>query len=79
LYPSSLMMEMNLAHCYLFKNDYAAALKIYKAHLNENVTADIKWPDMIKSDFLFFKNNEFDKSGMDKIFAYLKLEIPEGY
>ena len=79
LYPNSLMMEMNLAHCYLFKNDYAAALKIYKAHLNETVTADIKWTDMIKSDFLFFKNNQFDKSGMDKIYSDLKLEIPEGY
>jgi CubicO group peptidase (beta-lactamase class C family) len=79
LYPNSLMMEMNLAHCYLFKNDYADALKTYKAHLNEIVTADIKWQDMIKSDFVFFKNNKFDKRLMDKIFADLKLEIPEGY
>ncbi len=79
VYPNSLMMEMNLAHSYLFKNDYATALKIYKAHLNETVTTDIKWQDMIKSDFVFFKNNQFDKSGMDKILAGLKLEIPEGF
>jgi CubicO group peptidase (beta-lactamase class C family) len=79
LYPNSLTMEMNLAHCYLFKNDYPAALKIYKGHLKENVTADIKWTEMIKSDFVFFKNYKFDKSGMDKIFSELKLEIPEGY
>src|SRR6185295_6114783 len=79
LNPNSLMMEMNLAHSYLFKNDYAAALNIYKAHLNENVTADIKWTDMVKSDFEFFNNSQFDKSLMDKIFADLKLEIPEGY
>jgi len=79
LYPNSLMMEMNLAHSYLFKNDYVAALKIYKAHMNEIVIADIKWPDMIKSDFVIFKNNQFDKSGMDKIFADLRLKIPEGY
>ena len=30
LYPNSLMIEMNLAHSYLFKNDYADALKIYR-------------------------------------------------
>ncbi len=79
LYPNSLMMEMNLAHAYLFKNDYAAALKIYKSYWNKTVTGDIKWQDMIKSDFVFFKNNKFNKNLMDKIFADLKLEIPEGY
>ena len=79
LNPNSLMIEMNLAHSYLFQNDYTAALKIYKAHLKENVTADIKWTEMIKSDFVFFNNNKFDKSLMDKIIADLKLEIPEGY
>lgn len=79
LHPHSLMIEMNLAHAYLFKNEYVAALQIYKAHLKETVTADITWPDMIKSDFAFFKKNQFDKRMMDKMLADLKLEIPEGY
>lgn len=79
LYPNSLMIEMNLAHAYLFKNDHAAALKIYRSHMNETVRGDTKWQDMIQSDFVFFKNNKFDESRMDRIFAELKLEIPEGY
>jgi CubicO group peptidase (beta-lactamase class C family) len=79
LNPASLVMQSNLAHCYLFKNDYEAALKIYKAHLNENVIEGISWKDMIKEDFIYFKNNKFDKYMMDRIFADLELEIPEEY
>ena len=79
LHPKTLFIEGNLAHCYLFKNDYDAALKIYKAHLNETVNAGFTWKDMIQQDFVFFKNNKFDKNLMDKVFADLKLEIPEGY
>ncbi len=79
LHPRSLMIEMNLAHSFLFNNDYAAALKIYTSHLNETVTTDIKWQDMIQSDFVFFNHNGFDKSLMDRVFADLRLEIPEGY
>jgi polyisoprenoid-binding protein YceI len=78
LHPNALTIEINLAHYYLFKNDYASALKIYKAHLNESI-GDLKWTDMISNDFVFFKNNQFDKGQMDKVFADLKLEIPEAY
>ncbi len=79
LYPNSLLMEMNLAHAYLFNNNYTEALKIYKSHLNEIVTSDIKWQDMIQSDFLFFKNNNFDKSLMIKILTALNLDVPQGF
>jgi CubicO group peptidase (beta-lactamase class C family) len=79
LYPRSLMTEMNLAHAYLFSNDYEAAIKIYKAHLDETIPGAGKWQDMIKSDFVFFKNNKSDKGLMDKALAELKLEGAEGY
>lgn len=79
LYPGSLLIQGNLAHGYLFNKDYAAALKIYQSHLNGSINGDISWNEMIQQDFLFFKKRGFDKSLMDKIFADLKLEIPEGY
>jgi CubicO group peptidase (beta-lactamase class C family) len=79
LFPHSLMMEMNLAHAYLFNNDYAAALKIYKAHLDEMVTPNMKWQEMLRTDFVFFKNNDFDKGLMDQVFEALGLGYPEGY
>ncbi len=79
LYPQSLLIEGNLAHCYLFNNDYDAAIKLYKAHLNEKVTDGFTWADMIKQDFTFFKGHDFDKKPMDKVLAELKLEAPDGY
>lgn len=79
LYPNSLMMEMNLAHAYLFNNEYDTAFKIYKSHLNEPVSQDIKWQDIIESDFIFFKNNNFNKNLMQRILIDLKLEVLEGF
>lgn len=79
LHPTSLLIEGNLAHCYLFKKDYQTALRIYKSHLEERVNAQFTWIDMIKQDFVFFKNNKFDKELMDKAFADLKLVAPKEY
>jgi CubicO group peptidase (beta-lactamase class C family) len=79
LYPSSLVIEGNLAHAYLFKNDYAAAIKIYKSHIGKKIDENFMWNDMIAQDFLFFKRKNFDKKLMDKILSDLKLKGAEGY
>ncbi|WP_428654413.1 serine hydrolase [Runella sp.] len=70
LEPNDKSAVINLAHCYLFKNEYDKAIKLYTEHLNK---------DMLKQDFVFFKKNGFDASLMDKVFAELKMEIPDGY
>jgi hypothetical protein len=72
-------MEMNLAHAYLFNDEYDNAAKIYKSHLNEPVSQDIKWQDIIQSDFMFFRNNNFNKDPMQRILIDLKLEVSEGF
>lgn len=79
LYPRSLLLEGNLAHCYLFTGNYGAALQIYQAHPNEKLEGGFTWEDMIKQDFVFFKNNGFDKSLMDRVLVDMKLEAPPGY
>ncbi len=73
LHPKSLLIEGNLAHAYLFQNDYDSAIKIYLAHLNESINHDYKWKDMIKDDFSFFKKNGVDESLMNKVLKELKL------
>lgn len=78
LSPGDLILLGNLAHCYLFDNNYSAAIEIYKAHLKEKVEGYI-WEDMIAQDFMFFKNNGFDKAVMEKVFAELKYKAPEGF
>jgi CubicO group peptidase (beta-lactamase class C family) len=79
LYPKSLITEGNLAHCYLFLNEYDSALKIYKAHLGENLAQGPSWEEMINQDFTFFKRSGFDQKQMDRVFKDLNLKIPEGY
>ncbi|HMG15571.1 MAG TPA: serine hydrolase, partial [Saprospiraceae bacterium] len=79
LYPGELFTLGNLAHCFLFNNNYIAAIEIYKAHLNEKVEGNFTWKDMINQDFMFFKNNGFDKAPMERVFAELSLKAPEGF
>ena len=73
LHPDALMIEGNLAHCYLFKNDLTAAMRIYKAHLDVVFRKGYTWKDMILQDFDHFKNNSFDKGLMDKVMHDLQL------
>ncbi len=79
LYPPSLLIEGNLAHGYLFKGEYQKALDMYKAHLGEKVNPDFTWENMINQDFIFFKNNGFDKAMMEQVYKDLAIETPEGF
>lgn len=79
LNPGDLILLGNLAHTYLFSNNYPAALDIYKSHLKEKIDGTYTWDKMVQDDFLFFKRNGFDTALMNKVFADLKLAKPEGY
>ena len=79
LYPKSFAIKINLAHSYLFSNNYDKAMAIYKTNMNEQITKDISWKKMMQEDFMFFKNNKLDKTLMDKVVAELKLEMLPGY
>jgi CubicO group peptidase (beta-lactamase class C family) len=79
LSPDDINAIGNLGHCYLFNNDYEKAIKQYKEFIARVNKSDGGSKDMIQQDFVFFKNNGFDRSLMDKALADLKLEIPAGY
>src|SRR6185436_5508430 len=73
LEPGDIAARGNLAHCYLFRNEYDKAVKLYGEILDKEVAPGSPFREILKNDFLFFKNNGFDKSLMDKVFADLKL------
>jgi tetratricopeptide (TPR) repeat protein len=73
LYPGNLLIEGNLAHCYLFTNHYDDAIKMYRQHLKETIGDGFTWVDMIREDFKYFKSNQFNTSLMDRVIADLKL------
>jgi tetratricopeptide (TPR) repeat protein len=79
LYPEDRVIEGNFAHCYLFRNEYDKALKIYKTHLGETIAPGATWSEMIRMDFTFFKRNGFDVALMDRVFADLKIDAPKEY
>ena len=79
LHPQSLFIKGNLAHVYLFTGKYQSAVEMYRAHVGEDINPGLTWIEMINMDFTFFKNNGFDKSVMERVYADLKLDVPEGF
>ena len=79
LEPEEMMARCNLAHCYLFSNEYDKAIKLYKDNLDKNISLNMPFKKIIADDFVYFKQNGFDTKPMDKVFAELKLEVPKGY
>ncbi|XZF14940.1 serine hydrolase [Chitinophagaceae bacterium MMS25-I14] len=79
LTPGDLFVLGNLAHSYLFTNNYTAAIEIYKAHMNETVGGNITWQDMIKQDFTTFKGDGFSTGEMNKVLTDLGIPKPEGF
>jgi hypothetical protein len=79
LYPGDLILLGNLAHCYLFDDQYAAAMDIYKAHLEETIEGSMTWKNMIENDFIYLKRQGLDSALMDKVFAELGMQAPAGY
>jgi len=79
-YSSSLSLKGNEAHTYLLSGNYDKAIAIYKSHeFDEEIWDGLTWGKMIQDDFTLFKNEGFDTRLMDKVFAELKIEVPEGY
>jgi len=79
VYPEDLSMKMNLAHAYLYDNNYQNALAIYKAHLQDTVRPDVTWKDGMREDYIFFAEQHCDIKIFDNVFAELKIEKPKGY
>lgn len=63
---SELLIQMNLAHAYLFNKDFKLAKSIYKKYQFQNVTDSLSWTQKVKLDFDTFEkaglpNGDFDR------------------
>ncbi len=52
---SNLLIQMNLAHAYLFNNDFKSAKLIHKKYQLQNVTVSLGWIQKVKLDFEIFE------------------------
>ncbi len=57
---TNLTVKLNLAHTYLFMNEFSKAKEIYKQYKNQNISANVSWVQQTKADF-----QEFEKNGLD--------------
>lgn len=73
LYPGDLLLESNLAHCYLFTGEYAKALEVYKKYSSQLVSLNYSWETMICSDFDFFRTNKYPLEVIQRATDELKL------
>ena len=77
--PENPTLLSNMAHVYLFSNDYENAMLIYKAHLKDTVRPGYSWEQMMRDDLVYFKEHGYDVQAFDKVFAELKIKKPAGY
>ncbi len=76
LYPEDLNLLMNMAHVYLFSNDYQNAIAIYKAHLKDTISSGQSWENQMLDDLNYFKEHNYDVQLFDKVLAELKIKKP---
>mgnify|MGYP002136500111 CR=1 FL=1 len=73
LYPEDHNMAINLAHLYLFNNEYEKAKEIYQAHRKEWVRPDYNGESLMRDDYHYLKQKNYDLTLMDRLFDELKI------
>lgn len=78
--PDDWAINLNLAHAYLFNNQYDRAEKLYLKYKDKSiVTANgvwqegVSWEQMVSNDFKFFIQNKIFNSQFDNIKKKLKI------
>ncbi len=70
-YPDDLNISINLAHCYLFKNEFDKAIHLYKECLSQSTNDATSVKNTLLQDFEFFQKNGFYKAIVDKAIAVI--------
>lgn len=76
LYPDDLNMLINKAHLHLFNGEYNTARDIYRAHLTDDIRPGYSWRDLMRDDFIYLRDHQYDMSLFEKVFQELHLDIP---
>ena len=74
LMPDDWSLNLNLAHAYLFVNQYDKAEKLYLKFKNSSNTEGVVWEQLVINDFKFFIQNKIFNSRFDNIKKKLKIK-----
>ena len=64
---SELLIQLNLAHAYLFNKDFKSAKNLYKKYQSQNVTDSLSWTQKVKIDFGIFQKAGLPNSDFDRV------------
>ncbi|RXR19362.1 hypothetical protein EQG63_07940 [Flavobacterium amnicola] len=67
LFPENLFLKLNLAHAFMFKDEVAAAKKIHKQFMSQNISAKQTWKNKAINDLNDFKKSNVPQKNIDKI------------
>lgn len=77
--PEDAGIGLALAHCYLFSNEYEAAVELYRKYLGKKTSPGFSYAEVIKYNFMWFAKYGFDRSPMDRVIAEVRLNMPKEY
>ena len=66
------ILQLQLAHLYLFTNRFKEAKEIHKKYRNQNINATISWIMQTKTDFELFKKYNFPENNFKKVLKILE-------
>lgn len=66
-----LLIQMNLAHVYLLKNDFKQAKELHKKYQFQNVTDSLSWTQKVQQDFDAFKKVGLPGGNFDRVLRLL--------
>jgi tetratricopeptide (TPR) repeat protein len=67
---------LNLGHAYLFNGDKKSAIETYKKYLKETVKPGVTFEQLLKQDYTYFKEHQFDVQAFDEVFTALNIAKP---
>jgi tetratricopeptide (TPR) repeat protein len=69
---AELLIQMNLAHAYLFNKNFKSAKAIYKKYQSQNVTNTLSWTQKVKLDFETFQKAGLPSGDFDRVLRMLE-------
>ncbi len=64
---TELVVKLNLAHAYLFNNEYGYSKAIYKEYRSQNLTSNLSWTQKTKQDFVLFEKAGLPSGDFEKV------------
>ena len=73
---SDLNNFLNLGHAYLFNNDVKNAVETYKKYIKENIKPGLSFEQLLKQDYTYFKDHQYNVQAFDQVFKELNVSKP---